>query len=89
MARIISIESFAKEKPLTLLMIKTLRAACEKQVKNEPFGQADLDGSFITLVKRSLIDAKTTLHEGHKEVIWYVTKKGINVLYKIDHKASH
>ena len=84
MARIISIGKFIKEKPLTSLMVKTLRAACEKQVKNEPFGQADLDGSFMSLVQRSLIKAKTISQGSANEVSWFVTEKGINALEVLD-----
>ncbi len=84
MAKIISIGKFTKQKPLTFLMIKTLKAAWEMQLKNEPFGQADLDGSFMILVERSLIDAKSILLKGHKEIRWYVTKKGITALHRME-----
>lgn len=86
MAKIISIRKFTKQRPLTFLMIKTLRMAMKMQLNNEPFGQRELDGSFMILVERSLIDAKTILLKGRKEVSWYVTRKGINALHRIDQK---
>lgn len=43
----------AKNKPLSPLMVKTLRAAYEKQKNHEPLGQIDLDGSFTALLKRA------------------------------------
>ena len=64
-------------------MIKTLRAACKMQSNNVPFGQADLDGSFTALVKRELIDTKTTTVLGKQVVLWYVTAEGINTLNKL------
>ncbi|MEO8413914.1 MAG: hypothetical protein ABI472_09655 [Ginsengibacter sp.] len=88
MARIISIGKFIKEKPLTSLMARTLKAACEKQARNEPFGQADLDGSFMSLVQRSLIKAKTVLHGSEKEVSWFVTEKGMKALAVLDGEAK-
>lgn len=66
--------------PLTPLMIKTLRAACNKQSNNKTFGQKDLAGSFITLFKRELINARTIMVNGEKQVSWYVTNSGIKTL---------
>ena len=84
MGKIISILKFKKaELPLTGLMIKTLRAAFKMQSNNEPFGQADLDGSFTALVRRELIDTKITTVLGKQEVLWYVTAEGINSLNKL------
>lgn len=63
-------------------MIKTLKAACEKQKNHEAFGQADLDGSFMALLKREFIDCKTLIHHGQQEVSWFVTAAGIDALRK-------
>lgn len=84
MAKIIPIGKFPKPRPLTALMIKTLRAACKMQRNKETFGQADLDGSFVSLLKRSLISSKTVTQKGHKVVLWYVTERGLEAMYKID-----
>ncbi|MDQ6763735.1 MAG: hypothetical protein M3015_14055 [Bacteroidota bacterium] len=86
MAKIVSIGKFTKQKPLTSLMIKTLKAAMEMQLNDQPFGQRELDGSFMSLVERSLIDVKTILLKGRKEVSWYVTRKGINALHRLEQK---
>ena len=74
MAKIIPL--FEKTSPLTPLMIKALRMAYEKQIKNEPFGQVDIEGSFSGLLRRGLIDAKTIIVNGEKLVHWYVTGAG-------------
>lgn len=87
MAKIISIQKFKKTTvPLTQLMIKTLHLACKKQSLNIKFGQADLDGSFTTLVKRELIDTKTHIVAGKRVQVWYVTTEGINTLKKLGFK---
>jgi len=83
MTKIIHITKHIKQKPLTPLMIKTLRAACEKQSKHEPFGQKDLDGSFTALLQRELIDSKTIDNLGKKEVLWFVTISGMNTLTRL------
>ena len=65
-------------------MIKTLKAACEKQNNHEPFGQADLDGSFLALLQRGFIDCKNSTRHGRQEVFWFVTEGGINALRKLN-----
>ena len=64
-------------------MIKTLRAACKKQSSNKTFGQKDLNGSFIALFKRELINAKTNMVNGENQVTWYVTGTGIKTLINL------
>ncbi len=66
--------------PLTPSMIKTLRAACRKQSNNKSFGQKDLNGSFLVLVERELISAKTIMGTNEKQVSWYVTDAGVKTL---------
>lgn len=83
MAKIIPISKTINSTPLSPLMIKTLRAACRKQSNQEPFGQADLNGSFTALLKREFIAAKTITISGKKEVLWFVTASGKNTLNKL------
>lgn len=64
-------------------MAETLRIAYKKQSNHEPIGQSDLHGSFTALVKRGFIDSITIPVEGKKEVVWYVTKEGLEALDKI------
>lgn len=67
-------------------MIKTLQAAFKKQCNHEPFGQADLDGSFVTLVKRGLVDILMLPVNGEPsrvQAVWYVTKEGIGALHNL------
>lgn len=84
MAKIIPLNKVNKTAtlPLTPQMIKTLRAACEKQKNHEPFGQADLDGSFMALLQREFIDCNTSKLIGEQKVIWFVTAAGIKALEK-------
>lgn len=74
---------FEETVKLTPLMIKALRTACQKQSKNEPFGQIDIHGSFAALLRRGFIDAKTIMFEGEKMVSWYVTRAGKFSLKKL------
>ena len=83
MAKIIPILKYTKTRPLTPLMIETLRAACKMQSSNEPIGYNELDGSFIALLNRSFIDSKTIIVKGTKEVSWYVTTAGIKSMRKL------
>jgi len=83
MAKIIPILKIIKPASLSPLMIKTLRAACKKQNNNERFGQKDLNGSFTALLKREFIDAKTVTIMGKREVLWFVTISGKNILGKL------
>lgn len=84
MAKVIPLHKVIKAStsPLTTLMIKTLKAACAKQKNNEPFGQEDLDGSFMALLKREFIDCNTSKLPGVEKVIWFVTPAGIKALEK-------
>ena len=84
MAKIIPILKYTITRPLTPLMIKTLRAACRMQSGNQPIGYKDLDGSFIALLNRAYIDSRTITVNGMNEVSWYVTTAGINSLSKLD-----
>ncbi|MEO6288860.1 MAG: hypothetical protein ABIO76_03000 [Ginsengibacter sp.] len=89
MTKIIPITGFIKHAPLSPLMIKTLRAACKKQNNKEAFGQKDLDGSFIALLKREFIASKTIiLPNGYKEVLWFVTTAGREMLRKLGFKEA-
>ena len=84
MAKIIPINSSitVSQLPLSPLMIKTLQLACDMQKKQKPFGQAELGGSFMALLKRQLIDCKAFTLKGKEEVCWFVTKAGILALNK-------
>lgn len=69
--------------PLTSLMIKALRLACQKQSNSEPFGQIDIDGSFAGLLRREFIDARTIIFNKQTHVTWYVTTTGKSALVKL------
>lgn len=85
MAKIIPFSVFKPPKlPLSALMIKSLRYACEMQSRNQIYGQAELHGSFMALVKRELIDYKNVTISGELQVSWFVTKAGINALENLD-----
>lgn len=88
MTKIIPIEKYIKERPLTPLMIKTLRAACKMQSDHEPFGQKDLNGSFTALLRREFIDAKRTNANGKTVVSWFVTAAGIRSLQKLGYTET-
>ncbi len=81
MAKIIPLYTVEKVStlPLSRLMIKTLRAAFEMQQNHKPFGQVNLNGSFMALLKRQYIDCNI---KGKQEVIWFVTKAGIKALHE-------
>lgn len=90
MAKIISIKKTIErtELPLTPLMIKTLKLACKLQSTNQLFGQVDLKGSFIALVKREYIDYRNILAIGQMELAWFVTDSGIQALEKAGFKGK-
>lgn len=83
MARIIPISKYKKRTPLSSQMIETLTAAYRKQSRHKSFGQNDLDGSFMALLKRELIGSKTITANGEQVVEWYVTDSGIGTLTKL------
>jgi hypothetical protein len=84
MAKIISIIKATRKIPLTALMIETLRAACKRQSNHQHIGQVDLDGSFISLFNRGLIDVKTIKTNCGSRISWYVTKAGIASLSDLE-----
>jgi len=88
MTKIIPITKYIKEKPLTPLMVTTLRAACKKQSNHEPFGQKDLNGSFTALLKRDFIDAKRTGTNGKTIISWFVTSTGIKSLRSLGYTEA-
>ena len=74
------------ERPLTLLMIQTLKAACVKQSKGILFGPQDIKGSVIALITRGLIANHTVERHGKKRQAWYVTPQAIRMLADVDIK---
>lgn len=73
------------QRPLTLLMIQTLRVACDKQSKGVFFGPQDVKGS-ITLINRGLIASHTVVRRGKSREAWYVTPLAIAMLAEADIK---
>lgn len=67
MVKIISISSKKNSAPLRTLIMQTLRQAFRKQNNHEPFGQADLNGSFMALLNREFNAAKTITISGKKK----------------------
>jgi hypothetical protein len=88
MTKIIPITKYIKEKPLTHLMVTTLRAACKKQSNHEPFGQKDLNGSFTALLKREFIGAKRIITNGKTTISWFVTATGIKRLHNLGYTEA-
>ena len=68
---------------LTPFMLLTLKAACRKQINNEPIEKIDLDGCFMALRKRGFIDSRIITVKGKNEVSWYVTIAGIKSLNEL------
>lgn len=82
MAKIIPLYKLSK-RPLTPLMVTTLRRAVTMQNNKVEIAQGNLDGSFMALLKRELIDCKTVQTNGDGEVSWFVTQDGIDALNNI------
>ena len=74
------------QRPLTPLMIQTLRNACEKQNRGVFFGPQDVKGSCITLINRGLIASHTVEKKGKSREVWYVTSLAISMLAEADIK---
>ena len=76
------------QRPLTSLMIQTLRHACDKQSKGISFGPQDIKGSCITLINRGLIASHTVERRGKTREAWYVTQQAIAMLADAEIKLS-
>jgi len=94
-SRLAKIVSFPKghfirnrQRPLTPLMIQTLKLACHKQYMGVTFGPADIKGSVITLINRGLIASYTVHQKGDYQLTWYVTQQAINMLEDVGVKIS-
>lgn len=72
------------QRPLTFLMIQTLRTACDKQNKGIAFGPQDVKGSVIALINRGLIASHTVERRGKSKEAWYVTPQAIRMLADAD-----
>ncbi len=72
-----------KQRPLTKLMIKTLKTAYNKQKSNVLFGPKDIKGSVIPLIKRGLIRSHTIEQKGKNQMTWYVTGQAIEMLSQL------
>jgi hypothetical protein len=68
-----------KQLPLSKPMIAALTRACVKQQAGIPFGQREVDGSFIPLIKRGLIIRKAGRNEDDP-ILWQVTSEAIRML---------
>lgn len=74
-----------KQRPLSKLMIATLLTAYRKQEKGISFGQADIDGSFSSLVSRGLIKHKKGNGSSGS---WFVTEEAFEMLHKLGNKIT-
>ena len=74
------------QRPLTALMIKTLKDACDKQNRGIFFGPQDVKGSCVTLINRGLIASHTVERRGKSRNAWYVTSLAIAMLADADIK---
>lgn len=77
-----------RQRPLTPLMIDTLKIACYKQYRGVSFGPRDIKGSVITLINRGLIATHTVNQRGDYQLTWYVTQQAINMLEEVGVKIS-
>lgn len=75
------------QRPLTKLMIQTLKIACDKQSKGILFGPQDVKGSVIALINRGLIASHTVERRGKSKETWYVTPQAIRMLADADIKV--
>ena len=75
-----------KQRPLTKLMIKTLKVAYDKQNSNILFGPKDIKGSVTPLIKRGLIRNRTIKQGGKNKMTWYLTPEAIDIIKMIDVK---
>ncbi len=71
------------QRPLTHLMIQTLKLACEKQHQGILFGPQDVKGSVIALINRGLIAGHIIEHKGKRYNSWYVTPLAMDMLENI------
>lgn len=71
------------KRPLTKLMIATLVDACKKQRKGIPFGQADIDGPFSSLVARNLIKYRNNSVVNGTQPTWFVTDEAFAILHSL------
>ncbi len=74
--------------PLSGLMIKTLRRACNQQKKGAVFGPRDIKGSMSSLIRRGLIITQTIQQNGQFQLTWYVTPQAVSMLEKIEAKMK-
>jgi hypothetical protein len=76
-----------KQLPLSKPMIAALIRACSKQQAGIPFGQREVDGSFIPLINRRLIVRKKGSNEGDS-MSWQVTNEAILMLKTMGIKGA-
>jgi hypothetical protein len=68
-------------------MVIALRKACARQKKRQPFGPIDIS-SLYPLIERGLIDLTFYHAMGERKSTWYVTKKGLRMLYSVSRIKS-
>lgn len=61
-------------------MIIALKKALAKQKRREPFGPVDIK-SLYPLIERGLVRYTFYKTKGKEKPTWYVTKKGLRILY--------
>jgi hypothetical protein len=76
-----------KHLPLSKPMIAALTKACAKQQAGISFGQKEIDGSFIPLIKRGLIVRKKE-SKGDDSITWLVTNEAILILKNMGIKVT-
>jgi hypothetical protein len=76
-----------KESPLSPCMVIALKKACARQKKRRPFGPIDIS-SLYPLIERGLISLTFYQDLGEKKSTWYVTKKGLRMLYSVSRIKS-
>jgi hypothetical protein len=69
-------------------MIMALRKAYARQKRRMPFGPIDI--RFLhPLIERELIVLAYYVIGGEQKSTWYLTKKGVHVLYSINTRNSY
>lgn len=77
-----------KQPPLSKKMIEALQRACSKQHAGIPFGQAEIDGSFLPLITRGLLKISPKNKSTDVQPVWQVSEKAIDMLHSLGIKIE-
>jgi hypothetical protein len=77
-----------KQPPLSKKMIEALQRACSKQHAGIPFGQAEIDGSFLPLINRGLLKVTPKNKSTVNKPVWQVSEEAIDMLRSLGIKIE-